>query len=395
MNLNKSHFCIRPFVHTTIKTDGNYELCCQSMCKLSKFTGTSHYNLKNNPVNEWFNSDYMSYVRTSMLNNEKLVECKDCWNDENNGLTSLRQVSNKDYGLYITKNLPEQLKNKNILNLNFPIDWELQITNLCNLSCHMCHSFSSSKLLTENKKIFNEQSDQKKYDLNAFAHNELENIFKADNRIINLRGGEPLIIPQITQLLEHSINLEKSSNIDLHITTNGTYLPDKLLDIIGKFKSVRIMLSLEAIGNYNDYIRYPSQWKIIQENYSKLKSLPNTSIIVNTTLQNLNILYFKELVQWCNENNIWLNWDLLKEPNYLHVTNLPIELKKLALSRLDDNIEVSNGKPLKFFKNYLSEILMVEPNNDLWQQFINVTNARDQYRKTNIRDSLPEIGQYF
>jgi len=394
MNLDKSNFCIRPFVHTTIKTDGTYELCCQSKCKLSNFTGKINHNLKVDSADDWFNSEYMSYVRTSMLNNEKLDECHDCWLDESKNLTSLRQTSNKDYKLYITKNLTAQLASRKILNLDFPIDWELQLTNLCNLTCHMCHDTSSSKLLAENKKLLNSQYNQKDYDLNEFAIKELENIFKSDNRIINLRGGEPLIIPEISQLLEQSISSNTSSNIDLHITTNGSYLPDKFLDIISKFKSVRIMLSLESIESYNEYIRYPSKWEIIENNFNKLKKLPNVSIIVNATLQNLNVLYFKKLIQWCNDNNLWLNWDLLKSPDYLQITNLPVELRQLALTQIQD-IEILNGKPLTLFKNYLSSILTTELDNDLWQKFVNITNARDKYRKTNIRDSLPEIGQYF
>jgi organic radical activating enzyme len=364
------------------------------MCKLSKFTGKINHNLKNNSASEWFNSEYMNYVRTSMLNNEKLAECHDCWKDEDNNHKSLRQIGNKEYGIYITKNLPEQLKHQNILNLNFPIDWELQITNLCNLSCHMCHSFSSSKLLTENKKLFNEQYNQKDYDLNEFALNELENIFKSDTRIINLRGGEPFIIPKITKFLEQSVNEKISSNIDLHITTNGTYLSEKLLDILSKFKSVKIMFSLESIGNVNEYIRYPSSWETIKQNYNQLKNLPNVSIIVNSTIQNLNILYFKDLVNWCNENKIWLTWSVLKEPTHLQIDNLPVELKKLAFNNLKD-IEIVNGTSLTSLKEYILKISEDKPDEELWNKFIHITKARDQFRKTNIKDSLPEIGKYF
>lgn len=394
MNLNKTNFCIKPFVHTTVKTDGTYELCCQSMCKLSDFNGQTKFNIKNNTVEDWFNSEYMNYVRSSLLENKKLKECNNCWLDEAKELKSLRQISNDSYKLYIDKNLAEQLKNQHLNDLRFPIDWELQITNLCNLSCHMCQSYNSSKLLIENKKLFNEQNDQKNYDINDFAIEQLKNIFASNSKIITLRGGETLIIPEITKLLEESVLSKKSKDIDLHITTNGTYLPDRIIEILSKFKSVRIMLSLESTEKTNEYIRFPSNWKLIEKNVQEFKKLKNTSVIVNTTIQNLNILYLKSLVEWCDDNKIWLIWDLLKEPHYLQIDNLPYDLKKEALIRLT-NIEITYGKSLSLLKNYLKTLLDVEPNIDLWNKFVYITNARDKFRKTSIKESLPEFKQFF
>ena len=139
---NKSSFCIRPFNSVVIKTDGSIRPCCQIK--------STHYNLKTHDVDQYWSSDYLSNLRQKFLQDEKPNECKNCWDQEKNMIKSHRNESNSQYGTIFKKNYLQNLQFLKKNNLSYPEDVELNITNICNLSCQMCSGEYSSKLLIEN-----------------------------------------------------------------------------------------------------------------------------------------------------------------------------------------------------------------------------------------------------
>ena len=87
---NYNNFCIRPWVHSCIKTNGNIMLCCLSQER-------TEYNIKTSSVASWWTSDFISDIRQQFLNNEQPAACRSCFREEQLGGTSLRQKSNKEY----------------------------------------------------------------------------------------------------------------------------------------------------------------------------------------------------------------------------------------------------------------------------------------------------------
>jgi radical SAM protein with 4Fe4S-binding SPASM domain len=385
-NSNNKNFCIRPFNSVVISTNGSIRPCC----KIKKNT----FNLKNNDIEEYWSSDYLVTLRESFLNNEKPKECESCWDDENNLLTSHRLESNYQYKSIFKKDYVKNLKLIKKDNLNYPEDIELSITNICNLSCQMCSGASSSRLLTENNYLKFENLKQSDYDLDEKTKLKIEQIIKHDLKLLNLRGGEPLVNKTIIKIIEKLVVTGKSKNMILHITTNGTTCNDKIINLLSQFKNIRIMFSIESTGKFNDYIRYPSNWKDIEKNILQFKNLKNTYLYINTVIQNLNLLYLEPLINFANLNKIFLNFSKLTNPAYLEFDNLPLGLLKKSYEKLNniDKKKLLHTKNIKEIINLLKiKIDTYKHDKGKFTMFTDMIKKRDLYRKISIADYMPEI----
>ena len=393
---NKSNFCIRPFNSGLIETNGEIRICCTIEPHLTEFKNYSDYNIKDSSIEEWWNSDYLKYVRETFLQNKRLKECINCWKKDDIGTSSHRSEANFQYKSIFQNNFEKYLKVIGKQDLSFPEDIELQITNLCNLKCQMCSGVDSSKLLVENNALGFESLKQKDYELNDLTYKKIEEIVEHDLSLINLRGGEPFFNKKVIQLLLKLIENKKADKIILHITTNGTICNEKILDILKHFKNIRLMISIEGIEKHNEYMRFPSKWKEIDNNILKFKELNNTYIYVNSVVQNLNLLYIDQLIEYCYENKLFINLSKLYNPEYLDILNLPkkiLEQSHEKLSKIEEKklIHTNNIKEIiEIIKNHLENYQFDEKR---YQRFVDMIKKRDNYRKVHIKDYMPELAE--
>jgi len=394
---NKSSFCIKPFNSALIDTDGTLRTCCQTTPTSSEFKNNRQYNIKNDTIDEWWNSDYLKYLRQSFLQDKRIRECDTCWKLENQGLSSLRTASN-----YLHKSI---FKNKYERNLKligkdalaYPEDVEIHITNLCNLKCQMCTGANSSRLLIENNALGYENLNQKDYDLNDADYEKMKELSKHDLKWLNLRGGEPLMNKRVLSLLLDLVSVNKANQTSLHITTNGTMCDSKIINILKHFKKVTLMLSIEATGKHNEYMRYPSSWNVIKNNIDQFKTLDNVYIYINSVVQNLNILYIDQLIEYSYENNFFIHLSKIFEPEYLDIFNLP----KKTLEQAYDNLKKIPDKKLVHTANVKEIIFSLKEqlenysiNDTKYKQFIAMIKKRDHYRRIHIKDYMPELAMY-
>ena len=393
---NKSNFCIRPFNSLVIDTDGALNVCCLINTSLTEYKDFKKKNIKENTIKQWWHSDYNKYLRQNFLQNNKLKECMNCWKMEEQGLSSLRTKSNQQYSAIFQNKFQRNLELIGKHSLSYPEDVELQITNLCNLKCQMCSGASSSKLLTENNALGFENSNQKDYDLSDKDYQKIKDLSNHDLRLLNVRGGEPLINKKTISLLYNLIQNKKAHKISLHVTTNGTQCDKEILSLFKHFKNVRLMISIEATEKQNEYIRYPSSWNTIKKNIEKFKTLPNTYIYINTVVQNLNILYIDKLIKYAYQNNIYIHLFKLEDPNYLEMFNLPKNIlneayKKLSVLPDEKLVHTENIKEIIFLLKKKLDNYSID--NKKYAQFIDMIKKRDRYRKISIKDYMPEIAK--
>lgn len=383
---NKSTFCIRPFNSILIKTDGYIVPCCKIK--------STPYNLKTHDVDQYWSSDYLSNLREKFLKDEKPDECKNCWDQEKIGMKSHRYDSNWQYRTIFKKNYFKNLQSIKKYNLPYPEDVELNITNICNLSCQMCSGKYSSKLLIENNYLEFDKLKQSDYDLDEKKKYKIKQIASHDLKLLNLIGGEPLVNKFILTLLEESVASGQSKKITLHITTNGTTCNERIIKLLREFKLLRIMFSMESVGKYNNYMRYPSNWENIEKNINQFKKLNNAYLYINTVIQNLNILYLEPLIEFAHNNNIFLNFSRLIHPSYLQLDNLPVDVIKKSYEKLIkiDKKKLIHTKNIEEIINYLEKIIKnFKLDQNRFDMFKNMIKKRDQYRKISIADYMPEI----
>ena len=112
------------------------------------------------------------------------------------------------------------------------------ITRTCNLNCVHCYSDSDSKkydgelTTTEAKKFIDDCAD-----------------FKVP--VLLLSGGEPLMRPDVLELVEHA----NRRHIRATLSTNGTLIDKKMAKDIKALNVGYVGISVDGLGGVNDKFR--------------------------------------------------------------------------------------------------------------------------------------------
>jgi len=387
--INK-HFCIQPFVNVTTRITGQNNVCCN--------TDYLNSNIVTESPTNFFNSEYVKNLRSDLLEGKKRKDCALCQYQETHNQFSQRQKYNEYY--YIKndqsrdyyKNIVKKLKFE---NLKKPLYVEMHVSNLCNLKCLTCNETDSSQFHAENKILG--ISKHPKTNFTKFVVNttkELENVIHTGLLFLDIRGGETLMVPEIKNILS-KINHDVSKNITLKIQTNGTVTPDETwTNIFKKFKNTKVNVSIDAFGDKNHYIRYPSNWTSILNTINYLKE-NNIKFIINTVVSNLNILYLDQLFDWIIEENYLNYFYILENPLYYRPNNLPKECLELALSKLSLMNRTFKNTEIAESVDRLIKLCNNSTYNDvLWKRFSKEINMRDKIRNVDIQNVLPEIADF-
>lgn len=362
-------FCIAPFVQTVVRANGNINPCCLV------------HSFKYRDVKSYWNSPELQNMRSQMLSGQTLVpQCNECYIQEKNFGVSMRTEFLRDYQMS-SDNYADIIQNRGYSDFEFPRRLEVHLGNLCNLKCLTCKPQDSSSFLVEDKilKISNFSND-------SFQLNEtlIEQIIKESLvhglDILDLRGGESMLMPRIKQLLTELPEHHKIKT--LRIQTNGTILDDAWKNIFLKFEQVEIMISIDAYGDANHYIRYPSQWADIERTVDYVLSLPHAKKYVHTTVSNLNFLLLDQLIDWCRKKEIYFHSSPLLQPSEFCYTNLPKEIFNIGCNKLKNYPEVHN-------------LLDHNPDTVHWNKFCSIITKRDNHRKNSIFDILPELKPFW
>jgi sulfatase maturation enzyme AslB (radical SAM superfamily) len=347
-------------------------LCCRS-------TDIGKFNLKKDTIDSWWASDFLAGVRQQMLAGQEPSDCQLCYWHEAQGAESMRQKSNREYKIY--SQYAEKMLAHYGYPKNMPIEIELQLTNLCNLKCLMCNEEESSTYLSENKQLKISVIDQTDYKVTAIEIDRIKEWIATKPKRINFRGGEPMMVAEIKQLLQWAIVNNLLDNTEIYITTNLTKLDDEWEDILRSIKHLKLMVSIDSIGPLSEYIRYGSSWNRVESNVLKVKSITN-NIIVHAVVQNLNILHIDQLIKWCARQQLFLDTEVLLGPAILKLNNLPQTLLDIAREKLST---VGATELMSQCVEDMSE----------WTNFKKEIELRDEVRSTSIFNVLPELKEYW
>ena len=366
------HYCAMPFNHVSVGNNGDYQICC-----IHPVPDKHKKNINQTGVDEWLQNPYLHEVKSAFAEDQQHPGCKRCWQQETSGTQSIRQVQAKEYKIIGAK--PMQSR---ILHI------EVAVGNLCNLSCVMCSEYNSSAILAENRQLGIAVFDQREFIWTQSAFENLQQILDYRPRVIHLRGGEPLYNKRILELLD-DFPAEHARNTLLHLTTNATTWTPQWQQTLSKFKSVRMMLSVDAVDELSEYIRYPSKFAQVEHNIKQIITCSNVKPVIHATVQNLNIMHIGQVVQWAKRMNIYLMLDLLVQPDYLEITNLPPVLKQQAIDHLHtvlaQDLDPHIQSEISAYKTALETATFVPQR---WQRFVDNISRRDAVRGNSHKDFL-------
>ena len=382
-------FCVYPWMHQMIDTDGSVKLCCVAEAPTKKPEG-SHMHVSKNKLSDLWNDPYMVNVRQRMLNGEQVKDCGQCYRKEKRNEFSFRQKANNDWDIDST----------NTTLINLPKYLDIRFGNLCNLRCRMCTGMYSSELGEELESIAdkNEQfrllgpDSAKIYTFDWYSDEskiwvELEKYVRFLD-LIYLTGGEPTLVEGNYKFLQKLIDSEDSKRISLVFNTNVTNAQKRFLNIIGEFRRVSLNLSIDGIEGIQEYIRYPSKWSAITKNVSTIidhARLSNTKIDLyfTPTVNIINVNNLHKIIEWAynlasNNQHNNIKWDIqaifLHGPEFMDMIHSTIEYRNLCL----DNLNKVTKEQLQFFpclEKFYNEVV-----NTLKNKFEHQTEA-DSYRK--------------
>lgn len=379
--------CPEPFTNIQASTSGSYKPCCvmTETPDMAKYVN-ERYTIEKYSIMEHYNSDYMQRLRNAMRNENDdeyvNVMCKNCKIKENNGVRSHRQwyidrFKTESEFKHKKKELEDIIANNKQPTFFHSIELDALGGNYCNLSCHMCSGSHSSKYLSEEIQLKETYRDKALIlpEVNEKVWEELpiilENLCE-----LKLVGGEPLISKNTYKLMQMVPHPE---NTILRIITNGTHNPDRFIEFAKKFKEVIINLSIEGVGEVNDYIRYPSDWNEILANRIKLTRVGRVILVSTINALNINKLY--QIPKMGFEYTM----SSLVTNNFYSLNSIPNDIKDKYLNELYQHKMIDLIKLLESSK--FNE-------NDMWNMVRHI-KRRDNLRQTNLLSIWPEWKEYY
>lgn len=390
---NNQHFCILPFNHMHITTNGHTNVCCMGNWETpisQDITGTS--------MNEIWTGDTYQQIRRDIIDGKPVKQCVQCYRQEAAGGVSDRLIHNKWF--VAPDGWDIDIIHGNTTKIPHWVDW--RPGRFCNLGCRMCFVGVSSTIADEHKSnpFLTEVTNESWFEVKNWIEDE-----KLFNEItqwlphlktLKLAGGEPFFMPGVVKLLKYCVD-NGHTNLRLDITTNGTRMQGKVLKWLEQFKRVDIQFSIDGIGYTNDYIRYGSKWDQISAAY---KQYLNMNVVTHllATVQIYNAYDLANIIQYWKDNGRRGNliFNIVSWPAEFQIDILPLE-ERLKIA---NDIElVSADLTPSQINNFSTTIYKLRDTNilpnvdDLRAKFVKRTIAYDKLRHQDINKVHPNLEQ--
>ncbi len=396
--LKSKHFCVLPFIHSCIWTDGRILPCCINQDYVLG-------NAKTNSLTDVYSNKNIKLVelRKEMLNGPELPpSCYRCSTpEENYADNSYRHYVNRDFG-YLIDSLDIHIDGT--VTENKVSTWDVRFSNLCNLKCRTCDNINSSKIAEEEKKhidqkitVLKEAFDDKEEFFNFFRSN-IDNIQE-----IYFCGGEPLLLEEHYAMLDLLVEYKKF-HVILRYNTNCTKLKFKDKDVVNnywsKFEKVHLGLSLDAGWEQLYYIRHGANWDTVLENLKHIKNrCPDVKMQLTPTISILNAFHVKKLQLFLiDENLLDINavyYNILTYPNYYSLTALPADLKEQVKDHwMDFKLEAKAKGSNHHLESEIDKVIKymyTEDQTHVLEKFQEETKFRDEIRSESFSTIFPEL----
>jgi MoaA/NifB/PqqE/SkfB family radical SAM enzyme len=389
-----TNFCIAPFIQHTTHPSGSCSPC-------PYLGGTTWPPTDANILHQW-TDDRLEQLRQDFWDNKQNPICDRCWHEEDNGKRSLRQrffdPVKETSGYDEFKNFDvvyQRLEDKKYLT--GPLILAIKNGNICNARCRSCHPVDSSRWFSDAKKIV-EATGYQYYDFKVRGKEEtnwddgqLDEIMQLSQNLVRLElfGGESAYNKQVRRLLERLVETGIAKNLTLYVNTNGGIDLVEEWPFMREFKTLEIKVSVDGIFDQFDYIRHGLDYENVKANIKKLHQYGkahnlNLYISAICTVSTLNIFYLLEInKELKNVFNHPTYYNLLIEPEYLFIKNMPDSVKQAVNNKMGFN---------PWFANLLSVMNQAADLRE-WDRFLEVTRLLDRVRGEDFVRTFPEFAE--
>lgn len=411
-------FCVLPWIHAATLPDGNVQLCCVS-------GGGSGVNLNEGTLADFWNSEHVKDARRRMLAGQPVKACRDCYSEEAHGHQSHRVVVNDVWKRRLGEDALDKLFDRTGADgtLDASLQYlDLRLGNTCNMQCVMCQSRESSRWLPAARELAKlSQDDELKREFEYQAALDVSRFdWCRDPRFwasltpvlprvreILIGGGEPFLIKEQFAFVKSCCEQGEAHHIRLHYHTNGTMFPEEMTPYWNQFERVHFFVSLDGVGDVANYVRFPTNWQLIEDNIRRLDSIGgNTFTNFHFTTHALNVFQIPDLYDWAESRGLrsrqhfanmqeYVCTGLVHEPAYQDIRVLPADYKRMVTERLNDYMSTRLAGQAT---DNLAGILTFMNSDDrsrLMSTLAEYTRLLDLTRRTNRLETFPELAPYW
>jgi hypothetical protein len=200
----------------------------------------------------------------------------------------------------------------------------------------------------------------------------------------------------------HQIEIKYATNLSILGKSNRTvweYWP--------KFKSIAVNVSIDGLRTSYEYIRGNAYWSELIHNIKQIQTIPNINRIVGAvTVQVSNVLILDKMIEYfLDDLGIVFHTHRVEYPKVLSAQVLPLELKNLALQRLEAiKPRIKDFKLVKKYPQLLNYTLgQIQDNinyinardqSDKWKDCIEFNKRLDKTRNQKFEEVTPEFKTY-
>jgi MoaA/NifB/PqqE/SkfB family radical SAM enzyme len=392
--IDSNVFCILPWVHLSMEPNGKVLPCCVSKGPVG--------NSKINSLKEIWNDTPMLELRKDMIADKPTVGCKDCYEQESAGFTSLRNGCNKTYGHHVKKvNATSPDGSLPVMRLYY---WDVRFSNICNLKCRYCSTNYSSRWYEDSVALWGKGSQLRVQFAGRHENDVWEQMQEHLPYVehIYFAGGEPLIMEQHNRLLRSLIEV---GNTRVHLTyaTNLTELKFKnesVLDLWKHFPKIGVTASLDDMGDRIALIRSGTDWAQVEHNIRHIKrECPHIDLMIGPTITVMNIWNICKFHRYMVDQQFIepkdFNLNLLQAPSYYRIDILPLDIKLKLKQELEQHLEWlrpldSLQRATVQFESVIN-FMMTTDNTTLLPDFWKTTDDLDRIRSEKLIDVVPEL----
>ncbi len=289
--LRERVFCLLPWTHLHVRTDGLFRPCCM-------WSDPPLENTHSPSLDYSWNSPVMKSLRLDLMNGRPVEGCWKCYERERAGFWSMRQIKNIDLVRHRGR---ERLTapDGTLPRLQLPF-LDLRFSNACNLRCRTCDASQSSAWMADTRAlglpVVGERILKSNEDWNALWH-QLQPLLEQGVEDIRFAGGEPLIMEEHYRVLDFLIE-RKLTDVRLTYNTNFSTLRFQgrdVIDLWSRFREVRVAASLDGSGRRGEYLRKGLCWDAVVANREEmLRRCPDVVFELSVTPSIFNALHLPD-----------------------------------------------------------------------------------------------------
>jgi len=391
--------CALPWTHLYVGPVGTLTTCCVGDSRPSAdAAGLTIRAGQRDAIRRHWHSQRMRGVRTDLASGRRSEACQHCWLVEKAGGVSQRHRA---------ADMHFEPFDESIDDLPPRIQFvDLRLGNFCNLKCRMCNPGSSYLLIPEHRElqeadedVWTNLADISWFDSEIFWQDLLQ--YAPHFRRVHLAGGEPMIIAKAWDFLRRLRDLNFSQNIELSYNSNWTVIPKWTAEIWRAFKSVDLFISMDGVGEVNEFIRHPLKWDVFRENLALVEERHDEfnvrSASIHATAQVYNVMRLPELCAFVRNLDFIYPYPHIAtavHPEVFDPRVLPSELKEEARHRLQDCIDTLSAPDAALLRRYLgavTEHMLSADHSHLLPALRRHNEVFDRHRRERAAQIFPEL----